>query len=104
MAYCGPRGIALDDFLQWPRRSQNAALEWQAHEGRRCRGCGTHPDDWADNQHAHHAHLSEQCPGCLHSARLNEAATDHGKTPLDPGVHVLLPHGPAKDCRRCNPT
>jgi hypothetical protein len=104
MAYCGPRGIALADFLRWSRDSQNAALEWQARESRRCRGCGTHPDDWAEDQHAHHAHLSDQCPGCLRAASVERHFTDNGKKPLDPGVTVLLPHGPAKDCPRCNPS
>lgn len=103
MSYCGPRGIELDAFLRWSRRSQNAALEWQAHENRRCRDCGTHPDDWSENTHAHHAHLSDQCPGCLRSSSFHEKATSGGDKPLDPGVRVLLPHGPARDCRRCNP-
>jgi hypothetical protein len=38
MAYCGPKGIELDAFLRWSRRSQQAALDWQAFEGR---GAGT---------------------------------------------------------------
>ena len=99
MAYCGPRALALDTFLQWPRRSQDAALEWADHEARRCRGCGTHPDDWAADPHAHHAHLSTSCPGCLAAHRLDENTRDK----RDPGVHPVLPRGPARDCTRCNP-
>ena len=102
MAYCGPRGIELDAFLRWSRRSQNAALEWQARESRRCRGCGTHPDDWVENKHAHHAHLSDECPGCVALARVQDHETEHGKKPMRPGVNVVLPPGPAKDCPRCN--
>lgn len=99
MAYCGPRGIALSTFLAWSRSDQDAALEWSAHEARRCSGCGTHPDDWAEDRNSHHAHLSDQCPGCLARHRLEE----HSKDGRKPGVNVLLPRGPAKDCRRCKP-
>lgn len=102
MAYCGPRGIPLSEFLRWPRTDQDAALEWAAHEARRCGGCNTHPDDWADNPHAHHAHFSEQCPGCLARHRLAEHVKKRGGE-LEPGVHIVLPRQPAKECRQCNP-
>ncbi|MFL6141571.1 MAG: hypothetical protein ACJ72N_06850 [Labedaea sp.] len=46
MAYCGPRGIPLSEFLSWRESDQQAALAWQAYESRRCAGCGSHPDDW----------------------------------------------------------
>lgn len=98
MAYCGPRGIELDAFLRWSRRSQNAALEWAAHEARRCGGCGTHPEDWAENPHAHHAHLSEECPGCVSRSRLQRELKD---SELPPGVQVVLAPMPAKDCPAC---
>lgn len=94
-----PRGIALTDFLRWSQRDQDAALEWSAYEGRRCRGCGSHPDDWADNPRAYHAHVSEQCPGCLARHRLEARL---GKDGLEPGEHVVLPHVPAAECRACN--
>ncbi|TKJ24367.1 hypothetical protein [Blastococcus sp. CCUG 61487] len=109
MAYCGPRGIPLSVFLgrvvgpgdpAWLRSDRDAAVEWAAHEARRCGSCGTHPDDWADNRHAHHAHLSDQCPGCLQKHRRTEAV---GKDGLPPGVHVILPRGPAAACPRCKP-
>lgn len=98
MDYCGPRGIALSDFLRWDRRSQDAALEWTNYEARRCHGCGTHPADWAEDPRAYHAHLSDQCPGCLASARLSERAKD-----LDPGVRIVVPLGHAADCPKCSP-
>ncbi|RBY82683.1 hypothetical protein [Blastococcus sp. TF02A-26] len=99
MAYCGPRGIELDAFLRWSRRSQNAALEWAAHEALRCRGCGTHPEDWAENPHAHHAHLSDECPGCVKT----HSAQQHFKE-LPPGQHVVLAPMPARDCPSCGPS
>lgn len=98
MAYCGPRGIELDAFLGWSRRSQNAALEWAAHEARRCSGCGTHPEDWAENPRAHHAHLAQECPGCLAHHR----AGQHYKE-LPPGVRIVLAPTPAADCPSCGP-
>jgi hypothetical protein len=100
MNYCGPRGIELDAFLRWSQRSQDAALEWAAYEGRRCQGCGTHPDEWAEDRYAYHAHLSSQCLGCLAAHRLNERFKDG----LEPGVTVVLPQTSARDCTRCTPT
>jgi hypothetical protein len=100
MDYCGPRGIALTEFLRWSQRDQDAALAWTSYEARRCRGCGTHPDEWADDPRAYHAHLSEQCPGCLASHRL----TERHKDGLEPGVRVVLPQIPATACPQCRPT
>jgi len=99
MDYCGPRGIELDSFLRWSPRSQDAALEWASYEARRCRGCGTHPDEWAENRYAYHAHLSDQCPGCLAAHRIQERFKDG----LEPGVTVQLPQIPATACPRCGP-
>src|SRR3546814_15450534 len=53
MRYCGPKGIPLEEFLKWSQSSQDAALEWQAHEDRRCRQCGYHPDEHPSGVHAH---------------------------------------------------
>jgi hypothetical protein len=102
MAYCGPRGIALSEFLRWDRSDQDAALEWQAREGRRCKQCGTDPLDWSEDRFAFHAHVGDQCPGCLarHRREQAEKKNDGG---LQPGEHVELAHGPFGDCPRCNP-
>lgn len=97
MDYCGPRGIALDAFLRWSRRSQDAALEWSAYESRRCRGCGTHPEDWESDKRAHHAHLT-QCPGCREAQRLGES--DSAKS--ERGVRVVLAPGSGAGCS-CQP-
>ncbi len=40
MAYCGPRGIPLTEFLAWDETDQDAALAWQSYESRRCREDG----------------------------------------------------------------
>lgn len=98
MAYCGPRGIELDAFLRWSRRSQDAALEWSAREARRCGGCGSDPVEWAENPHAYHAHLSRECPGCAAVKRIQNQAGE-----LRPGVRVVLPQTPAVACPQCNP-
>lgn len=99
MAYCGPHGIALSTFLRWDVSDQEAALEWQAYEARRCRSCGSHPEDWAEDSRAHHAHL-HQCPGCQQTERLRQSneAKDAGH-----GVQVVLAHGHAENCPRCQP-
>ena len=98
MAYCGPKGIELDAFLRWSRRSQQAALDWQAFEARRCRHCGTHPDEWADDKFAYHAHLTE-CVGCRQLQRLSN--TDRAKK--GDGVYAVTAGGSAADCRQCKP-
>lgn len=99
MAYCGPRGIALSDFLRWNQRDQEAALAWSAHEAKRCKGCGTHPDDWAEDKHtAYHAHLTE-CRGCKQLQRL--ANTDKAKQ--GDGRFAVMAGGSAADCPRCKP-
>jgi hypothetical protein len=98
MDYCAPRGIELDAFLRWSRRSQDAALEWASFEARRCRNCGTHPDEWADDKFAYHAHL-HQCLGCRQQQRLSE--TDEAKK--GQGVYALMAGGSAVDCPQCKP-
>lgn len=96
MAYCGPRGIELEAFLRWSPHSQEAALDWQAHEARRCKQCGVHPDDVAEG--SFHAHL-EQCKGCQARQRVSEAKeAQDGR-----GVYaVTLPYS-APECPRCKP-
>jgi hypothetical protein len=98
MAYCGPRGIPLSEFLRWSRADQDAALAWTAHENRRCGNCGTHPDEWSEDNLAYHAHLTE-CVGCRQLQRL--ANTDDAKT--GEGRFAVMMGGPATACQNCNP-
>ncbi len=90
MAYCGPRGIPLETFLDWPQLSQDAALVWAGHESRRCPECGTHPDEGP-----HHAHVNV-CAGC--AAREAKAGTEEAKLP---GAHVNMAPGTTLECERC---
>lgn len=82
MAYCGPRGIDLDEFLERSTYSQAAALAWQAHESQRCSGCGTHPDDWDESKggkrHAWQA-VIRNCEGCVRTEMVGR--TDEAKRP-----------------------
>lgn len=98
MAYCGPRGIPLSTFLRWEPDDQHAALDWAAFEGARCPKCGTHPDEWADDRFAYHAHLT-QCKGCREQQRVAEAPeAREGR-----GVYVVSAPGSAAECSRCQP-
>lgn len=91
MGYCGPKGIPLSKFLCWSQADQDAALAWQAHESRRCRSCGHHPEDgWP------HAHLTV-CPGCAQS----EAVANDKGTKQTPGAHVRLSHAHRDECSLC---
>lgn len=90
MAYCGPRGIALSVFLGWAPEDQAAALAWQAHESRRCSGCGSHPDDGPL-----HPHINV-CPVCV---QLDKARSKPEAQVT--GAHVVLAAGSIKTCDRC---
>lgn len=101
MAYCGPRGIPLHTFLEWPPESQAAALHWQEHEATRCSACGTHEDDWFghDGQPIEPQHWHGRiCPGCRHLQAAREAL-DAG--PAERGLHLASADGPATDCPLC---
>ena len=84
MAYCGPKGIPLSTFLEWPDSDRWAALEWQAWESRRCRSCGTHAEDWAEDRYAYQAQLHE-CEGCVRI----QTASRSAEAQL-PGVHIRM--------------
>jgi len=90
MAYCGPRGIPLSQFLAWEQADQDAALSWQSYEARRCPGCGAHPDEGT-----RHFHI-DVCPSCvqLEKTRKSEDAQVRG-------AHVAPAHGPIATCPRC---
>lgn len=90
MDYCGPRGIPLETFLDWPQLSQDAALTWAGYESRRCGECGVHPDEGP-----HHPHVNV----CAHCAARDAAAkSEEGQLP---GAHVTMAHGTSLDCPRC---
>lgn len=63
MAYCGPRGIPLSRFLQWPVDDQVAALGWLAEDRLRCPHCGTAEWEWEEDRDFAHAE-ARVCPGC----------------------------------------
>lgn len=67
MAYCGPRGIAWEEFLAWSKVSRDAAILWQLRENEKCPSCGTHPHDW-DEKHGGHPRAyvaaTHTCRGC----------------------------------------
>jgi hypothetical protein len=108
MAYCGPRGIPLSVFLgrvaapdesEWLPEDREAALSWSAFEGRRCKHCGTHPDEWDDDKLAYHAHLTE-CRGCRQLQRLSN--TDDAKK--GEGRFAVMSGGSAAHCPQCMPS
>lgn len=87
----------MDAFLRWSQRSQDAALDWASYEGRRCKSCGTHPEEWetATSFHAHPV----QCKGCKAQQRVSEALRDSGER----GVYVTTVAGSAAHCPSCRP-
>ena len=96
MAYCGPRGIPLSEFLRWAESDQQAAIDWMAYENQRCKGCGTHPADWAEDEFAFHAHAKE-CKGCARKQQL-EASIGRDER----GIFAVLNPGRADACPQCS--
>lgn len=96
MDYCGPRGIELDAFLRWSPRSQEAALDWAAYENQRCKGCGTHPADWAEDEFAFHAHAKE-CKGCARQQQLSASIGQDER-----GIFAAIAQGSAAACPQCS--
>ena len=89
MAYCGPRGIPLSQFLSWDRADQDAALGWSGYEARRCQRCGWHPDERRE-----HVHI-DVCPGCARLAAAEKANQD------EPHGRAHLAAGTVDACERC---
>jgi hypothetical protein len=88
MAYCGPKGLPLSQFLAWPESDQDAALTWQAHEARKCTECGTHPDDWAQNWWYAWEAEAYRCRGCQVVGDKRDEIQKQDKR--GNGVHVRL--------------
>lgn len=89
MSYCGPKGIPLSEFLSWREDDQQAALMWQAWESRRCGDCGTHPEDWDEDQHGSRDAYKAQprvCQGCVELQRLRDDPNLQERR----GVHLHL--------------
>ena len=97
MAYCGPKGIPLHEFVSWPEGSQQAALAWQSREAERCPSCGTHPDDWADGSEGIHWHPMV-CRGC--QVRQSAEAEIEGEKTR--GIKIEAARGPASRCPVCS--
>jgi hypothetical protein len=97
MRYCGPLGIPLSVFLSWSIFDQDAALDYQGFEARRCGSCGTHPDDWVSDRTAFHAEL-HQCMGCVEAERTADTLPDDERPR---GLQIRLVHGGAGRCPRC---
>lgn len=103
MAYCGPRGIALHEFLTWPEESQEAALAWQAHEAKRCRNCGTHKADWIGPNGRPNiaAHWTEEvCPGCQYLGSEQDRLAADKDAPR--GVSLVRHDGHRLKCPTCS--
>lgn len=65
----------MSAFLRWPQADQDAAIAWHIEDSRRCKSCGTHPDDWDPEAGGHRdAYLpaTEVCQGCA-KARTGQA-------------------------------
>lgn len=94
MAYCGPRGIPLSEFLSWDPFDQQAALDWQAHENSKCPDCRVSRDvvDPARGGHPHAlVPVEDRCPTCAALERFAKRPDrgGHGvKTRLVPNPHL----------------
>jgi hypothetical protein len=87
MAYCGPRGIPLSRFLNWPVDDQAAALWWMAEDRLRCSRCGTAEWEWEEQLDAYAAE-PRTCPGC--NAIGLEAKVWEKTAETTPGMYIRL--------------
>ena len=90
MAYCGPRGLEYEEFIEWGQLSQDLALEWNARERPKCGHCGTHPADWDEKRGGDfNAYRAE-----WHRCRGDELLAGLGDPPEgEKGLHrVLVPN------------
>ncbi|WP_402465800.1 hypothetical protein [Isoptericola aurantiacus] len=90
MAYCGPKGLPLSEFLSWDQADQDAALSWQAYEARRCSGCGTHPDEGPKHFHV------DVCATCVQLEKVSRSEDAKAA-----GAHVVPRSGTHATCSRC---
>lgn len=87
MEYCGPRGIPLSTFLQWPPDDQLAALSWSSEDRVRCPHCGTAEWEWEEDGDAYRAE-PRVCRGC-HRRGVEEQQLRKQETAM-PGIYVRL--------------
>jgi hypothetical protein len=87
MAYCGPRGIPLSEFLNWHPDDQQAALAWQSDEAQRCPHCGTAEWEWEADRDAYTPEV-RVCRGC-HRRQAEEKNTRDLAQQMG-GVYVRL--------------
>ncbi len=93
MRLCNEWHMPHSEFLKWKPQDQANALAYFAHEARRCRQCGIHPDDWPDPEVPLFDAVLEVCPGCAETDRYQRHITDQAermpKSAAD-GVRIAL--------------
>jgi hypothetical protein len=94
LTYCVPLGIPHSTFLSWDTADQDKALAWIIVEKTRCGSCGTHTDEWIDEDGYHkepepfHA-VGYRCHGCQALDEEREKLPER-----ESGWHVHFQRGP----------
>lgn len=94
MAYCGPHGIAWDEFLGWAKVSRDAAIVWQLRQQQTCKSCGTHPDAWDPERGGHEFAYRAEPRACRGCETVADAQKQIPKEHLEAGAHIALVHNP----------
>jgi len=94
MRLCNEWHMPLSEFLdRFTPEDQANALAYHAHETRRCKSCGIHPDDWPDPEVPMFDAVLEVCPGCAETDRYQRHITEQQermpKSASD-GVRIVL--------------
>ena len=89
MDYCGPRGIPLSVFLDWPVEDQDAALAWQSLENARCPGCGTRTVDWEPELGGSRTAWTPSIRVCQGCVQLERTRDQHADSKFR-GLHIEL--------------
>ena len=93
MRLCQEYRITHSQFMGWDETDRAKALGHALFEGRRCQGCGIHPDDWDPDAYPPPYEVATRtCPGCADLAAFQRhAQAQTSKTPsLSDGVKPYL--------------
>lgn len=78
MRVCREWRITHSELLSWSALDREKALAYVVHEGRRCKECGIHPEDWPTEVEDPPFEVeANRCFGCL---TLNEWVDDYRKS------------------------
>ncbi len=92
MRLCQEYGIPHSTLLEWEPEDRDLAMAYIAYTATACQRCGTHPEDWVDEdgkplEPPPYVAASVKCYGC---ATLEEARAQAGEAAKDQSLTFKL--------------